>query len=113
VAVAKNVKLGVTGQRAVAPYRTKQLKTAEQIQSKYFLRLHVADKAGVLAKITQSFADHEVSLGSVLQQPLDDAGAEIIIITHDASKANMQKVLDHLKSMDFLKAIESYYRVEG
>jgi homoserine dehydrogenase len=113
VAVAKNMKLGVTGQRAVAPYKEKKLKSAEQISSKYFLRLHVADKAGVLAKITQSFADHEVSLSSVVQQPLADNGAEIIIITHDANQASMIKVLDHLSSMDFLQGIESYYRVEG
>jgi homoserine dehydrogenase len=107
------MKLGVTGQRAVAPYKEKKLKSAEQISSKYFLRLHVADKAGVLAKITQSFADHEVSLSSVVQQPLADNGAEIIIITHDANQASMIKVLDHLSSMDFLQGIESYYRVEG
>jgi homoserine dehydrogenase len=113
VAVAKNLKLGVTGQRAVAPYKEKKLKSAEQIMSRYFLRLHVADKAGVLAKITQSFADHEVSLSSVVQQPLDNSDAEIIIITHDSSKASMIKVLEHLQSMDFLKGIESYYRVEG
>jgi homoserine dehydrogenase len=113
VAVAKNVKLGVTGQRAVAPFKEKKLKSEEQITSKYFLRLHVADKAGVLAKITQSFADRDVSLGSVIQQPLDENGAEIIIVTHDASKANMNQLLKDLGKMDFLKGIESYYRVEG
>jgi homoserine dehydrogenase len=113
VAVAINVKLGVTGQRAVAPYKEKKLKSAQQITSKYFLRLHVADKAGVLAKITQSFANHEVSLGSVVQQPVDDNGAEIIIITHDANKASMDRVLVHLESMDFVIGIESCYRVEG
>jgi homoserine dehydrogenase len=113
VAVAKNVKLGVTGQCAVAPVKEKKLKSEEQITSKYFLRLHVADKAGVLAKITQSFADRDVSLGSVIQQPLDENGAEIIIVTHDASKANMNQLLKDLGKMDFLKGIESYYRVEG
>ncbi len=113
VAVAKNLKLGVTGQRAVAPYKEKKLKSAQQISSKYFLRLHVADKAGVLAKITQSFANQEVSLGSVIQQPLDESGAEIIIVTHEASKANMNALLEELGQMDFLKGIESYYRVEG
>ena len=113
VAVAKNLKLGVTGQRTVAPYKEKKLKSAQQIMSKYFLRLHVADKAGVLAKITQTFAACEVSLGSVVQQPMNDSGAEIIIVTHDTSQASMSHVLEQLSSMDFLKSIESYYRVEG
>lgn len=113
VAVAQNVKLGVTGKRTVAPYKQKILKSDEQIMSKYFLRLLVADKAGVLARITQSFADHEISLSSVVQQPTADEGAEIIIITHDASRASMNQVRAHLGGMDFVKSIESCYRVEG
>lgn len=114
VAVVKNLKLGVNGQRVFVPYKEKKLKTDEQIASKYYILLHVADKAGVLAKITQVFAEHEVSLESVVQQPnANHADAEIIIITHDASKASMKKVLDHFQSLDVIFAIKSVYRVEG
>jgi homoserine dehydrogenase len=114
VAVVRNLKLGINGQRGFAPYKEKKLKTDEQIASKNFILLHVADKAGVLAQITQVFAQHEVSLESVLQHPnASNPNAEIIIITHDANQAAMKKVLHQFEAMDVVHAIKSAYRVEG
>lgn len=114
VAVVKNLKLGVNGKQGAVAYKEKKLKTDEQISSKYFLLLHVADRAGVLARITQVFADFEVSLESVLQQPnRTNPEAEIIIITHDASRAAIQKVLGEFESLDVVHKVKSVYRVEG
>ncbi|QHW34186.1 homoserine dehydrogenase [Paenibacillus rhizovicinus] len=114
VAVVKNLKLGVNGKQEKLAYKEKKLKTDEQIASKYFMLLHVADRAGVLARITQAFAEYEVSLESVLQQPNpSNPEAEIIIITHDASKAAAQRVLKSLEGMEVVKAVKSVYRVEG
>jgi homoserine dehydrogenase len=114
VAVVKNLKLGVNGRKMFVPYKEKKLKTADQIASKYFVRLHVLDKAGVLAKITQVFAECEVSLESVVQQPNKSiAEAEIVIVTHDASLASMNRVLAEFESLDVIQTIKSVYRVEG
>ncbi|NHN30079.1 homoserine dehydrogenase [Paenibacillus agricola] len=114
VAVVRNLKLGINGQRAFAPYKEKKLKTDEQIVSKNFILLHVQDKAGVLAKITQVFAEHEVSLESVLQHPNEtNPNAEIIIITHDANQAAMKKVLKQFGDLEVVHAVKSVYRVEG
>ncbi|MDF2657871.1 MAG: homoserine dehydrogenase [Paenibacillus sp.] len=114
VAVVKNLKLGVNGRRIFTPYKEKKLKTPEQIASKYFVRLHVDDKAGVLAKITQVFANCEVSLESVVQQPNHSiADAEIVIVTHDASLASMNRVLAEFESLEVIQKIKSVYRVEG
>ncbi|MGG1515794.1 homoserine dehydrogenase [Paenibacillus oryzisoli] len=114
VAVVRNSKLGVNGRTVQAPYKEKKLKSDEQIASKNFILLHVEDKAGVLAQITQIFAEHEVSLESVFQHPnAHNPKAEIIIITHDANQASMKKVLNQFESMDVIHAIKSVYRVEG
>ncbi len=114
VAVVRNLNLGVNGRRGFIPYKEKKLKTDEQIASKNFILLHVADKAGVLAQITQVFAEYGVSLESVLQHPnATNPLAEIIIITHDANKAAMNKVLKQFEAMDVVHAIKSVYRVEG
>lgn len=114
VAVVKNLKLGVNGMQGSLAYKEKKLKTDEQISSKYFLLLHVADRAGVLARITQVFANFEVSLESVLQQPNPtNPEAEIIVITHDANKAAIQKVLQTFESLDVVHQVKSVYRVEG
>ncbi|CAH8769366.1 homoserine dehydrogenase [Paenibacillus dendritiformis] len=114
VAVIKNMKLGVNGQRALTPYKEKKLKSDEQIAYKNFILLHVEDKAGVLAQITQVFAEYDVSLDSVVQQPNpNNPDAEIIIITHYASRANMNKVFEHFEQLSVIKSIKSAYRVEG
>ncbi|MVO99665.1 homoserine dehydrogenase [Paenibacillus lutrae] len=114
VAVVRNMNLGVNGQRGSAPYRVKKLAAAEQISSKYFVLLHVEDKAGVLAQITQIFAKHEVSLESVFQHPNEtNPKAEIIIITHDANQARMNDVLAEFDRLDVIQTIKSVYRVEG
>lgn len=114
VAVVKNLKLGVNGLKAIVPYKAKKLKTDDQVAYKNFLLLHVDDKAGVLAQITQVFAEYEVSLDSVVQTPNTNlAGAEIMIVTHLASKASMEKVINHFESLDVIHRIKSVYRVEG
>ncbi|MGG3506818.1 homoserine dehydrogenase [Paenibacillus sp. FSL W8-0187] len=114
VAVIKNLKLGVNGLKAIVPYKPKKLKTDEQIMYKNFILLHVDDKAGVLAQITQVFAEYNVSLESVVQQPNEhNPDAEIIIVTHNASKANMDEVLNHFEGLEVIRRIKSVYRVEG
>ncbi|GIO39887.1 homoserine dehydrogenase [Paenibacillus antibioticophila] len=114
VAVVKNLKLGVNGLKSIVPYKPKKLKSDEQICYKNFLLLQVADKAGVLAQITQAFAEYNVSLESVVQSPnADTPDAEIMIVTHRASKANMDQVLKYFEGLEVIRRVKSVYRVEG
>ncbi|MFS1513859.1 homoserine dehydrogenase [Chengkuizengella sp. SCS-71B] len=115
IAVVKNSMLQVNGCRSTtSSYKEKKLKPLDQVVYKNFIRLYVADKAGVLAQITQVFTEYEVSLESVVQQPNPDLqAAEIIIVTHDANMASMEKVLNDFNNMDVIYEIKSVYRVEG
>lgn len=114
VAVVKNMKLGVNGRQAQLSYKVMKLKTDEQISSKYFLLLHVDDRAGVLAQIAQEFSSLDVSIESVMQPSAPDkAGAELIIITHNANQAAMNKVLKAFEALPAVQQIKSVYRVEG
>ncbi len=114
VAVIKNSKLGVNGRQANISYKEKKLKSDEQIASKYFMLLHVEDRAGVLKQIASVLSDWDVSIESVMQPPTPDrAGAELIIISHEASKASMKQVLKAFESLPSVHAVKSVYRVEG
>ncbi|MFC4306177.1 homoserine dehydrogenase [Cohnella boryungensis] len=114
VAVVKNMKLGVNGRQAQLAYNVTKLKTDDQIASKFFLLLHVEDRAGVLAQIAQVFSDCDVSIESVMQPSAPNpTSTEIIIITHQASKAAMSKVLNAFESLPAVRKVKSVYRVEG
>lgn len=114
VTVVKNMKLGVNGRGMVAPYKEKILKTPEQIESKFFIRLIVSDKRGVLSEITTLLANHDISIEQVIQQPRPGkAEAEIIMITHLASKKNMDLLLEGFRTVESVLEVKSYYRVEG
>ncbi|MFS0554424.1 homoserine dehydrogenase [Brevibacillus sp. 179-C9.3 HS] len=114
VTVVKNRKLGVNGRGMVAPYKEKVLKDDSEKLSKYFLRIVVADKRGVLAQITQLLADKNISLEQVIQQPYNNGReAEIIMITHLSSKSDMDGVLAYMEQMDIVSTVQSCYRVEG
>ncbi|QHZ57446.1 MULTISPECIES: homoserine dehydrogenase [Brevibacillus] len=114
VTVVKNRKLGVNGRGMVAPYKEKILKDDSEKLSKYFLRIVVTDKRGVLAQITQLLADKNISLEQVIQQPYNNGGeAEIIMVTHLSSKSDMDGVIAYMEQMDIVSKIESCYRVEG
>ncbi|NSL51731.1 homoserine dehydrogenase [Calidifontibacillus erzurumensis] len=114
VEVMKNMRLGVNGNRFAAPQFTKQLKSDEEIYSKYFLRIHVKDQAGAFAAITSLFADYNVSFEKILQLPLKDSDlAEIVIITHQASKKAYDEIMKKLNSLDVVYEVKSSYRVEG
>ncbi|CAI8974371.1 Homoserine dehydrogenase [Brevibacillus sp. IT-7CA2] len=114
VTVVKNRKLGVNGRGMVAPYKEKVLKEDSEKFSKYFLRIVVADKRGVLAQITQMLADKNISLEQVIQQPFNNGReAEIIMITHLSSKSDMDAVLAYMEQMDIVSTVQSCYRVEG
>ncbi|MBB6633935.1 homoserine dehydrogenase [Cohnella thailandensis] len=114
VAVVKNSKLGVNGRQASLAYKEKKLKSDEQIASKYFLLLHVEDRAGVLAQIANVFSRVEMSIESVMQPATPDQyGAELIITTHNASKAALNQVLAEFGKLSAIRTIKSVYRVEG
>ena len=114
VAVVKNMRMGVNGKTLSTAYKEKKLQSDDRIFGKFFLLLHVEDKAGVLSQITQAFAANEVSLESVLQQPnQENPKAEIIIITHDTNLSGMKNVIRELGSMEVVNKIKSVYRVVG
>lgn len=114
VAVIKNMRLGVSGRSVREPLYECVMKEPHEIDAKYFLRLHVVDRAGTFQAMTNLFASHEISFEKLLQLPLENSGlAEVIIITHQTNKANFDELYKKLSELDVVKSIESCYRVEG
>ncbi len=77
----------------------------EQVVTSYYLRLRVADQAGVLAKVTGILADGGISIDAVLQREADEVGGEgstqtdVIILTHDCVEAQMNIALAQMQAL--------------
>jgi homoserine dehydrogenase len=69
-----------------------------ELASNWYLRLEVEDRAGVLARIAQEFAAHEVSVARLVQRPGDDC-AVLHVITHEASAGSVADALDAIRAL--------------
>ena len=84
------------------------------LQSRYYIRLDVADNPGVLAQIAQVLGDGEISIAAVLQRDTDaEAGsAEIVITTHPAKEASMQNALQIMGGLSQVRRVSNVIRIE-
>ncbi len=86
-----------------------RLKSADDIRSKYYLRLRITDKAGILAKITQLFADHAISIEAMIQRPFAQECAHLLISTHEATEKSIRALMLELETLDTV--LESPYMI--
>ena len=82
------------------------------VKSQFFVRLHVADKSGVLAAIASTFSSENVSIQTVRQAGLGE-DAELIVVTHAASEDALVACVESLRKLDIVRNVESVIRVEG
>ncbi|MCR6656656.1 MAG: homoserine dehydrogenase [Opitutus sp.] len=77
-----------------------KLAAPQNIRGRYYLRLTVKDRPGVLAKIASLMADQHVSIASVIQNRADrpDA-ASLVLTTHESNEKAMQSTLVRLKKL--------------
>lgn len=86
-----------------------RLKNRDDIRSKYYLRLRVSDKPGILAKITQLFADYAISIEAVIQRPSETECAHLLFATHEASEKSIRELMAQLETLDAV--LESPYMI--
>ena len=111
VAVARHIALNSVGQRET-DYADRDIAPIETTKTKFLIRLEVADKAGVLAAIATTFANHGVSIQTV-NQAGRNSDAEVTIVTHLATEGELKATVESLKAMDMVNKISSVIRVEG
>jgi homoserine dehydrogenase len=76
-----------------------------EVVTSYYLRLRVADEAGVLAKVTGLLANAGISIDAVLQREADEVSGEggtstdLIILTHDTREGTMNDALAQLQKL--------------
>ena len=66
----------------------------------------------MLAQVAQKFADHDVSIKSMLQEGMGKE-ARLILVTHNAVERNFQALLAELRKLEVVDAIASSMRVQS
>jgi homoserine dehydrogenase len=87
----------------------------EALVTRYYLRVTVYDRPGVLAQIAKALGDADVSIAAVVQKE-DDADtrtADLVIMTHRARETAMTTALKAIEGLSVVAGIRSFLRVEG
>jgi homoserine dehydrogenase len=119
VAVARHKVVGGRGP-GESTYQDLPILSMGQAVTRYHIRLDVADRPGVLAQVALAFAEHDVSIETVRQQPLtpdpeepDEGRASLVVVTHSASDAALSSTVDALAALSTVRGVTSVMRVEG
>lgn len=85
----------------------------DEIQTKYYLRLKVEDKAGVLSKVSTIFADKNISIEKMIQKPLKDNAAHLLLSTHTCIEKNINDALKALEDASVVTEKPAMIRIEA
>ncbi len=115
VSAAQDIALGTSSKARWKLEPGRGIKPMSELETRYYLRMEVADHPGVLAQISKVLGDHLISISSVIQKVADSVTqtAEIVIMTHLAQEKAMQPALDELEHLAVVKEINNFVRVEA
>jgi len=114
ISTARDIVRGVSGVVGWRLRPGKVIKPMAEVKTRYYLRMNVIDRPGVLAQIAHILGDHKISISSVIQKLIDSATrtAELVIMTHPAKEAAMQQALGEVAHLAVVKKISNFVRVE-
>ena len=110
---AKNIINDSTGATHCGCYKELPVKKIEDIISRYFLRMEVEDKPGVLATVASVLGNNSVSIEQVVQKERSGDNAEIVVITNHVRERHLKDALLTFQNMSVVKSIPSLIRVYG
>ncbi len=84
----------------------------DEIYTKYYLRLKVEDKIGVLNKITLLMSKAGISVDSFLQKPKKQDYSTLYFTTHHSFEKQIKALLKELEKQDFIKEKPFMMRIE-
>ncbi|MAJ50090.1 MAG: homoserine dehydrogenase [Flammeovirgaceae bacterium] len=81
--------------------KAKKILSIEDITSEFYIRLSMKNESGVLAKITQVFSEHSISIDAMVQKEIqeDDEVVDIILVTSNMIEKEMNKIIDEIEAL--------------
>ena len=111
--IARDGKSPMLGYKAPFEINALGLLDPNEIRTKYYFRLRVEDKVGVLAKITNLMSENNLSIDSLLQKPKDESPyATLFFTTHTSVEKDVRRTMEILQEQDFVKEKPFMMRIE-
>ena len=94
--------------------QNKNILNINEIESRYYLRIRVTNKPGVLADITKIFGSKSISIESILQKEdlVNDENVPIVLVTHEVIEKNIIDALKDIEKLDVVKGKIIKIRIE-
>nr|WP_314238806.1 homoserine dehydrogenase [uncultured Campylobacter sp.] len=111
--IARDGKSPMLGYKAPFELNALELLDPSEIRTKYYFRLRVEDKVGVLAKITNLMSENNLSIDSLLQKPKDESPyATLFFTTHTSVEKDVRRTMEILQEQEFVKEKPFMIRIE-
>ena len=114
IEIARNLASGSNPLPSITLDDSGGIRSIDDLECQYFLRLNIADRPGVLAQIARILGEQNISIASVLQKDANPEAqtAEIVITTHPARELSVQKALELAANLEVVQEINSLLRIE-
>ena len=84
---------------AAGSWRPCALVESGDIRQRHYVRFKTKDAPGVIGNVGGCFGQRNVSIQSIVQFNASDAGAEIVVITHEVSQRQMDEALEAIQAL--------------
>ena len=84
----------------------------DELETRYYLRFEVEDRAGVLHAVAEIFDELNISIKTMTQTSLDGGVSELTFLTHKAKEAAIQEAMQRVEKLDCVKKAGIYIRIE-
>jgi homoserine dehydrogenase len=107
-----SMRKGVDNRISVDVTRPRRVRPIDEVRTAAYLRLHVADRSGVLAEVARILGDLGISISAVLQKQLivEHAAAELVILTHPAREGDLRTARERLAALETVYGIPAFLR---
>ena len=111
ISVARDMQYDCCGRIGCSCYKNLSMKPAGEARHKYFLRLIVEDRTGILAGVAGVLGNNGVSINQVIQKPAVNGVAELVVITDKVETRHLNDAMMIFGEMSMIREVASVIRV--
>ena len=112
--IARNIKANCCARIGCTCYKELPVKKMADTYNRYFMRLIVEDRCGVLAEMTAVFAKYGVSVAQIIQiADRAEESAEVVVITAKVRAGDFRTAMEDLSGRSSVRKVSSMLRVYG